>query len=120
MPRALRASGERDRPVTIEQSVDTTGGSGFPVETWTTLVSPYWMHKEDLTGAERFHAAQLSASFDTRWTGPYRDDLDPDLVDVPKTRRLVYLGKVFDIVSARQLGRRQGVELMTLGSGRTS
>jgi hypothetical protein len=40
--------------------------------------------------------------------------MDPDLLDVPKRRRLVYKGRTYDIVAAGQIGRNEGVELLTL------
>lgn len=119
---SLRSS-NRDRPVRVEQrpSGDTVDGSGFPTdngEGWTILSDPEWMHKRDLGGTERFHAHQASSPADTAWTMSYRSDMDPDLVDVPKLRRLVYQGRTYDIVAASQIGLREGVELMTLAAPR--
>lgn len=110
--------GERDRLVTIQQrGADTTDEAGEPVETWTTLVSAY-MRRIDAGGRERFQAAQLSAPYDTRWEMGYRADMDPDLVDVPKRRRLLYKGRFYDIVQAALINRQDGIELSTLASGR--
>lgn len=108
-------AGERDRQVTIEQAAESKGTGNFPVETWTTLTTMF-ASKSDLRGTERFQADQLSARYDTRWEVSYRADLDPDVVDVPKTRRLVYRGRTFDIVDASMIGRKEGVELMTIAS----
>jgi len=106
--------GDRDRYVLIEQQTEGTGStSGFPVDTWTPLAS-CWMSKQDVTGRERFAINQLSAPFDTRWEMNYRPDMDPELVDVPKTRRLVYQNRTYDIVMASQSERREGVEVLTL------
>jgi len=107
--------GARDRSVTIQQLAESVGGSNYPVGTWSTLTTA-WMRKRDLKGWERFKAAQVSAPAETLWEMGYRPDMDPDLVDVPKTRRLVYEGRIYDITAASQIGRREGVELMTLGS----
>lgn len=106
--------GERDRAVTIQQMAPSSGTSRFPVETWTTLVTTVWMRKLETKIDERFKAAQLSAAADTQWEMGYRADMDPELVDVPKTRRLVYGGRVFDITSASMIGRREGIELLTI------
>lgn len=107
-------SGERDRAVTIQQQAESAGASGFPVDTWSTLATPYWCSKQDVSGKERFTADQLSAPYTTRWEGGYRADMDPELVDVPKTRRLVYQGRAHDIVAASMIGRKEGIELLTL------
>lgn len=107
--------GERDKAVTIQQLTASKGTSRFPVETWSALATPIWMRKMDLRQQERFAAAQLSAPAETQWEMGYRADMDPELVDVPKTRRLVYQGFAYDITSASLIGRREGIELLTLG-----
>lgn len=111
-----RDAGARDRLVTIQQLTESIGTSGFPVEAWTALTTAY-MSKAPIGGRERFVADQVSAPYDTRWEGPYRTDLDPELIDVPKKRRLVYKGRVYDIVDAQMMGRYEGVELLTQSGG---
>jgi hypothetical protein len=74
------------------------------------------MSKVDLRGNERLMAAQLAAGFDTKWQLQWRDDMDPDYVNVPKTRRLVYRGRAYDIVQAVEIGRREGIALMTIAA----
>lgn len=110
-------AGERDRAVTIQQLSSSTGTSKFPVETWTTLATPYWCTKQDVGGRERMAADQRSAPYTTRFEGGYRADVDPDLVDVRKTRRLLYQGRIYDIVDASMIGRKEGVEFLTLAKG---
>lgn len=115
--------GERDRAVTIQQrpSADATSGdSRFPVETWTTLAERVYMRKVDGAsgwGGERFQANQLSAPATTLWEMSYRADMDPELVNVAKLRRLTYQGRTYDILEANMIGRREGIELRTLSSG---
>lgn len=112
-------AGKRDRIVTIQQRPTTDEvdeDSGEPVETWTTLVSSMPVCISDINGWERFRADQLSARFDKRIEMNYRADMDPELVDVPKTRRLLWNGRVLDIVQASQVGRRAGIELLTLAA----
>ncbi len=113
------SAGCRDRLVTIQQrsAADAVATSGFPVDSWTTLATVF-MEKMDVSGSEAFRAEQLAARYDTRWKMPYRADMDPDLVDVPKLRRLVFQTRTFDIVSASHLGRKRGIELSTLASTR--
>lgn len=113
--RDLVETGARDQWVRIEQLGETTGSSGFPVETWTTLGT--WLAaRTDQSAAarERFTADQLTAVVETRWVGPYRPDLDPDLLDVPKTRRLVHRGRTYDITAAHAIGRQTDIALMTI------
>lgn len=120
MPRELPIDpGERDRAVTIQRrDADEADAVGEPVETWTTLVAAAYMKRIDANGRERFQASQVSAPYDTRWEMSYRADMDPDLVDVPKLRRLKYKGRYYDIVHAALINRQDGIELSTLASGR--
>lgn len=119
MPRVYPIDpGERDRLVVIQQrGVDDADAVGEPVETWTTLVSAY-MRRIDVEGRERFQADQISAPYDTRWEMGYRADMDPDLLDITKVRRLKYKGRYYDIVHAALINRQDGIELSTLASGR--
>lgn len=109
--------GDRDRYVRIERLVEPAPPSeDFPVDDWETLDS-VWMTKQELTAfqrRERFAEGQLTAPFDSIWQMPYREDMDPELVDVAKKRRLVYQGRTYDITFARQIERREGVEMTTL------
>lgn len=111
--------GERDRRVTIQQrpSADAVDGSGTPTEVgeWTELSKAY-AAKFDVRGEERMQAQQLAAKYDTRWQIGYRADMDPEQVDVPKLRRLQYQGRTYDIVDAQMIGRRDGIELMTIAA----
>lgn len=116
-------SGRRDRLVTIEQrsatdSADST--SGEPVETWTTLVADMPASRMDTAGSERFRSDQQSARFETEWEINWRDDMDPDLIDVPKLRRLIYQTRPYDIVACVEVGRRAGLRLQTLAGTRTA
>lgn len=105
--------GERNKLVLVEQLTETKGPSGFPIETWTPLTTIY-AAKFDEKAGEEFKGGQISASQIIRWELPYRPDLDPDLLDVPKKRRLQYQGRQYDIQEASQIGRRDGVEVTTL------
>jgi head-tail adaptor len=118
LPRGVRVkgSGVRDRWVTVQALTESVGASRRPVESWHTLFQA-WASKTDLTGRERFVADQVSAPYDTTWGLPYAASIDPDLVDVRKTRRLVVAGRVHDIVSAQEVGRKMGVDVRTISGG---
>lgn len=115
----MAASGQRDRLVTIQALTESTGASRYPVESWADLVT-VWAHKEDIGARERFIAEQHSAPYDTRWSLPWDARMDPDTVDVRKTRRLIVGSRVHDIVAAKELGRRQGIAVETLAGGLVS
>lgn len=110
------SSGERNKLITIQQLSDGVGASRFPTETWTTLCTAM-ASQMPLGGREHFVASQISAPFDTQWQISYRPDMDPDLLNVSKVRRVVFEGRVHDIVDAKPVGQKRAVELLTLSGG---
>ena len=110
-------AGKRDHRVTIQaKDPDAVDAAGAPVETWDDLYTGYF-EKVVVGGRERFASNQMTSPYDTRWRGNYRADMDRDLVNVPKERRLVYKSRVYDIVDAQVIGRNLGIELLTLAGG---
>jgi head-tail adaptor len=111
--------GELIHEVTIQQSTDEVGSSQYPVEGWKTLC-PAWMSREILRGSESMQAGQPSASLVTRWVFRYLEDMDPDLVDVPKDRRLLYQGRSYEIVDAGVTGRRESLWVTTIAHSKVA
>lgn len=109
------AAGAKDRPVILEQLVETQDESGYPIQSWTVLAPIEWMHREDIRGAERFVSQQEVATVDSVWLMGYRPDMDPELVELAKRRRLRYQDRTYDIVAGQVLGLRDGIQLLTLG-----
>ena len=112
----LASSGRRNRLVTIQEMTESAGPSGRPVETWT-LLTRAWMARTDVTGWEREKAETLSSRLDVRWSMPYQANMDPESVNVPKFRRLVYKGKTYDIVNAIPVGTNAEIEMTTVAKG---
>lgn len=113
-PRSKLSSGQRDKDVRIEQRTTSKGATNYPVETWTTLIALEWMARTEQRANERFAATQESAATETSWEMDYRLEMDPDLVNVPADRRLVYLGRVYNIIAATTIGPKLGIELLTV------
>lgn len=109
--------GDRDLQITIMERTasDEVDEVGTPIEVWTPLVTMP-ASKKDLSGEERLQAAQEAASFDTEWEINYRADMDPDLLDIPTLRRVVYKNRTYDIVHASHRGRKEGIVLQTIAS----
>jgi hypothetical protein len=102
---APAATGTRNRLVTIQHGTTSTGDSGGPVDTFVDTVPPIWMAREIASrGGEVWQAdaTQVAARAEHRWSLPYLPDMDPDVVDVPRLRRLVYQGRTYDIVDAHK------------------
>jgi len=106
--------------VTIQQLTETKGPSQVPVRSWTSLVDPAWMARESQIGSETFGASQLSAEATIVWTMRYLASMDPDLVDVPKARRLIYRGRSYEIVQAEHVGRQEAIMLTTKSASKVA
>jgi hypothetical protein len=123
---ALTPSGKRDKLVTIQSrpTADAVDSSGAPVENFTDMLPKVWMAKKVVSEGERFAenftANQLSARVFTEWNMPYQSTMDPDALDVPKLRRLVYQGRVYDITSAHLDAAFEGksIRLVTIASSK--
>lgn len=111
----MASAGKRTRLVTIQQMTPSKGGTGRPVETWTTLTQA-WMEREDIDLrtdiSEHIAANQRSARSDVTWRMPFQASMDPEAIDVPRVRRLVYKGRIYDIVAAIPKGR--DIEMTTM------
>lgn len=105
--------------VTIQQLTEAVSPSHTPTRTWSTLLTAF-MCRETQTGAERFNAAQLSAQATTTWAMRYIESMDPDLVDVPKARRLSYMGRVYDIVQAEHVARKDRIVITTVAKSKVA
>lgn len=104
MPRALgngsADTGRRKHYLIIEQLVEGQAESNFPTEEWIKLQNA-WAARSYVTLDEVTKADQLSASTVTEWDIPYSTFMDPDRIEVAKKRRVVYLGRTYDILSGR-------------------
>jgi head-tail adaptor len=100
-------AGKLDRRVAVEIRDIAQSDSGEAVEGWTP-VGTFWMGKRDARALERFSGAERVAEIDTvfkaRWL-PLMRQLRPD------THRLVYRGRVHEIMGVTELGRAEGVEI---------
>jgi hypothetical protein len=107
------AAGQRDRYVLIQQRTDPSA----QFEQWEPL-DWEWMARDDdsadLHADERFKGDQEMAYADSGWVMAYREDMDPELVDVPAVRRLVYQGREYDIRAAKPDGPQRYIRLTTL------
>ena len=116
----LVGAGVRDRWVTIQARPDDyTAPSGFPVDaTWTDLATVA-MARADVELSEIEQGNQQIAAATVQWQMPYMADMDPERVDVAKLRRLVYLGRCFDILGAIPIGRAEAIGIVTEAYGKT-
>lgn len=101
-------AGERDRLVVIEIGREAgRDASGKLVREWSPWAR-WWVKQEAVSGTEAFAALQLAAKVNTRFRGEYREGLTPK----PELRIVDPEGRVYDIVSVREIGRQAGHEVL--------
>lgn len=116
-------AGRLDRRVTIQRKVVTQSSSGQPVESWVTLAARRWASHSPLTGDERFtdpqYAGKQQVEWGIRWSA--------DVADLSPLDRIVYPAlaagspppipdhaSVFDVVAVHEIGRREGLRVVTV------
>lgn len=116
MARALRG-GKMDRRITLLKFGLAADGYGDDAPSYTAL-PPIAASKDPAPGIERLQDAEVAATaptiFGIRWTSA----LDPESpTGLNPKDRLQYpagTGRIFDIVSANEIGRRQGIEIVAV------
>lgn len=106
-------AGTLDRRLMIqqEQILKDPAGTGEDLSTWLPWAS-VWAKAERPSAREQQQAEQIAAKVDTRFTIRYLRDLSP------KGFRLVDSdGRVYDISGVREIGRRDGLEVLAWGRG---
>jgi SPP1 family predicted phage head-tail adaptor len=98
-----------DRTVTIERAAVTQDeGSGENVETWSTLASVQAEYKPASDG-EKVQAGEVASTLMARFVVRY----DSAISNVNPKDRLVFEGRTFDIVGAKEVAgtRRALIEI---------
>jgi SPP1 family predicted phage head-tail adaptor len=100
-------AGQLDRKIEIQRYApnrDETSGEIVPG--WATLYT-VWASKKQQSGREAIRAEQLVASQTVVFTIRYKDVQPKD--------RVLFEGRYYDIKSINELGRKEGLELITEG-----
>lgn len=107
----LRA-GDLNRRITIER--DTPTDDGFGRESAWTALRTCWASRRIDRGSERYandqRQAQVTVIFRVRWW--------PGAASVTPADRINDQGQLFDILSALEIGRREGLEMMATAAVR--
>lgn len=99
-------AGPLDRQVVIQCRSLSQNSEGAPVESWTTFAT-VWAQKTDLRGQEYFAAQKENAEVTTLWRIRYLTGLKAEM-------RISYDNLVYDIIQISELGRRDGMEIMSI------
>lgn len=110
------SAGEATYLVELESLNEAKAASGYPGGTWDPLVAVY-AKKVTASGRERFAANQTTSPTSITWEFEYLESMDPDRLNVPKLRRLVYLGRMYDITAAALVGWHRKIRVETLSGG---
>jgi len=99
-------AGELDRRITIQTAHTTPNELNEPVETWVKLTT-VWAKKTDVSDRERISAAEVSAEITTRFLIRWSNRVS----QVSPKDRILFDGKIYDIFSVKEVGRREGIEI---------
>lgn len=106
------AAGSLDRRITIQRSVNSTDALGTVIPTWEKLAR-VWAQRIPQRAIETWKAGGTAATREVMW----RIRWSEKVADVSATDRLVYKGAVMEISGTQEIGRREGIEIITVDSG---
>lgn len=116
-------AGRLDRRVSIQRSTPTQDVSGEPQPSWARIGPVRWASVEAVAGDERFISEQFIArqqnEFNVRWS--------PDIADLSPGDRIVYPvtndpepSEIYDIMAVHEIGRREGLRIITARRAETT
>jgi len=100
--------GRMDRHITIQElTADSPAQDtyGAPSESWGTY-KKMWAEKRDTGGIESYMSKALQAEITTIWRVRYDSGITHKM-------RIYYNSEGYDIVSINEIGRKEGLEIMT-------
>lgn len=109
-------AGTLDRKISIERRTDTRDDHGQPIPTWTRIGLTRWSSVAPVQGSESFVSDQFVARQQTEFVVRYSSDLASlsplDRVIYPVTTTPAD-SEIYDIVAVHEIGRRQGLRIVT-------
>lgn len=98
--------GKLDRRIALQVVTTTRDAWNHPTESWAT-VATVWATKTPRQATEPTEASQVVALEVVHWYIRYRDDV------AAGTHRVKWGAVVYDITGVQELGRRDGLRLIT-------
>jgi SPP1 family predicted phage head-tail adaptor len=99
-------AGALDRRIVIQRVTTSPNEFNAPVETWSTLAT-VWASKSDLKDGERMQAGEVASTITTR----FRIRYSTTVADVNPKDRIAHDGLTYDIVTVKEIGRSEGIEI---------
>ena len=96
-------AGALDRRLTIQRAITTPNAFNEPVASWAD-VATVWARQQPNRGAERFAAQQIVGQGTMTFQIRYR-------TDVRVTDRILYQGRIWNVLDVREVGRRVITEI---------
>ncbi|MES2494633.1 MAG: head-tail adaptor protein [Pseudomonadota bacterium] len=107
-------AGTLDRKVVILKAGPVTDAHGDQVDGFTAL-DPVSASKRPAPGAERLSSAENAANapmvFRIRWRASFDPETAGGINPKDRLQHPPETGKIYDIVSAIEIGRREGIEI---------
>ena len=105
--------GKLDRRITIERATLTLNDYGERAETWTTLATVWAEISYRGGGNESIQSDQVYAVQRVRFIIRYSSTVS----DVRPSDRVSYNGQLYQIEAVQEIGREQGLRLVTTSTG---
>jgi len=99
----MQPAGKRDRRLTLCPRLLAKGELNSDVESWPDG-DTVWSSYQPVSDGERFRAGEVGATITARFQILWRGDVDP-------TWRVRFEGREFDVIGAKEIGRREGLEI---------
>lgn len=99
-------AGKLDRRITLQRATVTANSLNEPVKTWAELATVA-AAKLEVRDSERQRAAETAAVIDTRFQIRWSSRVST----VDAADRVLFGGRVFNILGVKEIGRRVGLEL---------
>lgn len=96
-------AGSLDRRITIERFTATVDDFGEEVKSWAPLRT-VWANVTPISDGERWRAGEVGATVTTRFAIRWG-------AGVGVEDRIVFDGRVYDVVGVKEIGRREGQEI---------
>lgn len=105
-------AGSYDRLITVQSKTTAYNADGQPIDTWSTAFTLN-ARIESQQATERFAAQQQYATVDTVFRVRWNEAITPTLT--PQGNRVVYRGRVFDLLGVVEIGRKVEAHLPCVG-----
>lgn len=95
-----------DRRITLQRATTTRDEAGQIIKSWGELAT-VWASRRRASARETLAAAEVSAAI----TDVFECRRDSAWADLSPLDRLVFEGRIYDVVSVDEIGRREGLRI---------